>query len=96
MNILFFETCFTYAFILFDFLKEHLSLLRNNLVSIHGEITALPCLRSLNLRRNKLKSTSVPDELFILEDLNVLVGLQHLCFCSYEPFSFHQMEQQLD
>ncbi|KAG1675355.1 Protein flightless-1 [Nymphon striatum] len=51
---------------------EDLSLLRNNLVTVHGEITTLPCLRSLNLRHNKINNNGLPDDIFGLEDLTVL------------------------
>uniref|UniRef100_T1J3P6 Gelsolin-like domain-containing protein n=1 Tax=Strigamia maritima TaxID=126957 RepID=T1J3P6_STRMM len=51
---------------------EQLSLMHNNLVTIHGEVTQLPCLRSLVARHNKIKSSGIPQELFHLEELTVL------------------------
>ncbi|XP_076366000.1 FLII actin remodeling protein isoform X2 [Tachypleus tridentatus] len=51
---------------------ETLSLVRNNLVTIHGEISTLPCLRSLNCRYNKLKNCGIPNDIFHLEELTVL------------------------
>uniref|UniRef100_A0A2R5LN85 Putative actin regulatory gelsolin/villin family n=1 Tax=Ornithodoros turicata TaxID=34597 RepID=A0A2R5LN85_9ACAR len=50
---------------------ETLSLVRNNLVTLHGEVPTLPCLRYLNCRHNKIKSTGIPKEVFELEDLSV-------------------------
>lgn len=51
---------------------EHLFLTRNNLEKVYGELTELSCLRTLNLRRNKIKSSGIPSELFLLEDLTTL------------------------
>ncbi|XP_048519020.1 protein flightless-1 [Dendroctonus ponderosae] len=51
---------------------EHLSLTRNELEKLHGELTELNCLRSLNLRHNKVKSSGIPAELFHLEELSTL------------------------
>lgn len=42
------------------------------LEKLFGELTELGCLRSLNIRQNKIKSSGVPAELFNLEDLNTL------------------------
>lgn len=55
---------------------ETLSLVRNNLVTLHGEVPTLPCLRYLNCRHNKIKSSGIPQEIFELEDLSV-VDLSH-------------------
>ncbi|KAM7297511.1 protein flightless-1 [Ixodes scapularis] len=55
---------------------ESLSLVRNSLVTLHGEVPTLPCLRSLNCRHNRLKNSGVPPEIFDLEDLSV-VDLSH-------------------
>ncbi|KAH9365346.1 hypothetical protein HPB48_017478 [Haemaphysalis longicornis] len=52
--------------------QETLSLVRNNLVTLHGEVPALPCLRSLNCRHNRLKNSGVPPQIFDLEDLSVV------------------------
>lgn len=51
---------------------ETLSLVRNNLVTLHGEVPALPCLRSLNCRHNRLKNSGIPPQVFDLEDLSVV------------------------
>ncbi|KAK3911726.1 Protein flightless-1 [Frankliniella fusca] len=51
---------------------EHLSLKRNCLERLYGELPELSCLRSLNLRHNKLKSSGIPAELFRLEELSTL------------------------
>lgn len=44
----------------------------NNLEKLYGEITELHCLRSLNLRHNKVKSSGLPNDLFKLEELTTL------------------------
>ncbi|XP_072949414.1 protein flightless-1 [Epargyreus clarus] len=51
---------------------ENLSLKRNNLEKLFGELTELKCLRSLNVRHNKVKSSGIPAELFRLEELTTL------------------------
>lgn len=51
---------------------EHLSLTRNKLEKLYGELTELNCLRTLNLRYNNIKSSGVPPELFQLEELTTL------------------------
>lgn len=51
---------------------EALSLVRNNLVTIHGEVSTLPCLRYINCRYNKLKNSGIPVDVFDLEDLAVV------------------------
>ncbi|CAG5096837.1 Similar to fliI: Protein flightless-1 (Drosophila melanogaster) [Cotesia congregata] len=51
---------------------EHLSLVKNNLERLYGELTDLGCLRSLNIRHNSLKTSGVPCELFNLEELTTL------------------------
>ena len=52
--------------------QEHLSLKRNKIDRVYGEVTALPCLRSLNLRYNCLRGSSLPPELFRVEELTAL------------------------
>ena len=52
--------------------QEHLSLVRNNLERLYGELTELACLRTLNIRHNKVKSSGIPAELFRLEELTTL------------------------
>ena len=51
---------------------EHLSMKNNELEKLFGELTELGCLRSLNLRRNNIKSSGIPTELFDLEELTTL------------------------
>lgn len=54
------------------FSQENLSLKRNNLEKLFGELTELKCLRSLNVRHNHVKSSGIPAELFCLDDLTTL------------------------
>ncbi|XP_076234236.1 FLII actin remodeling protein isoform X2 [Calliopsis andreniformis] len=51
---------------------EHLSLVKNKLERLYGELTELGCLRTLNIRRNNVKSSGIPAELFHLEELTTL------------------------
>ncbi|CAH0398250.1 unnamed protein product [Chilo suppressalis] len=51
---------------------ENLSLKNNSLEKLFGELTELKCLRSLNVRHNKVKSSGIPAELFWLEELTTL------------------------
>ena len=51
---------------------ESLSLIKNNLVTLHGEVAGMSCLRYLNVRDNKLKNNGLPPEIFKLEELLVL------------------------
>ncbi|XP_053610117.1 protein flightless-1 [Plodia interpunctella] len=51
---------------------ENLSLKKNSLEKLFGELTELKCLRSLNVRHNKVKSSGIPPELFHLEELTTL------------------------
>ncbi|CAG2160446.1 unnamed protein product [Oppiella nova] len=51
---------------------ESLSLVRNNLVTLHGELASLPCLRYLSCRHNRIKNCGIPPELFHLDELLVL------------------------
>ncbi|CAF4932515.1 unnamed protein product [Pieris macdunnoughi] len=51
---------------------ENLSLKKNQLEKLFGELTELKCLRSLNVRHNKVKSSGIPAELFQLEELTTL------------------------
>lgn len=51
---------------------EHLSMKNNQLEKLYGELTDLTCLRSLNMRRNNIKSSGIPNELFDLEELTTL------------------------
>lgn len=51
---------------------EHLSMKNNQLEKLFGQLSELGCLRSLNVRRNKLKSHAIPSDLFELEELTTL------------------------
>nr|XP_056722154.1 protein flightless-1 homolog [Euleptes europaea] len=51
---------------------EHLSVSHNNLTTLHGELSGLPCLRAIVARANCLKNSGVPDDIFQLDDLSVL------------------------
>lgn len=51
---------------------EHLSMKNNQLEKLYGELTELNCLRSLNMRRNNIKSSGIPNELFDLDELTTL------------------------
>lgn len=53
-------------------MQEHLSLKRNKLDKVYGEVTTLPCLRTINLRYNCLRSSSLPQEIFQVEELTTL------------------------
>ena len=48
-------------------------MVRNNLKSLHGDLTGLTNLRVLNCRYNKLLNGTIPAGLFNLNDLTVLV-----------------------
>lgn len=52
--------------------QEHLSLVKNKLERLYGELTELSCLRTLNIRHNNIKSSGIPAELFHLEELTTL------------------------
>lgn len=45
---------------------------RNHLEKLHGEITELNNLRTLNVRQNNIKTSGVPPDLFKLEELTTL------------------------
>lgn len=45
---------------------------RNNLERLYGELTELNCLRTLNVRHNKIKTSGLPADLFKLEELTTL------------------------
>ncbi|RWS11681.1 protein flightless-1-like protein [Dinothrombium tinctorium] len=51
---------------------ESLSFVRNNLMTLHGEIAAMPSLRYLNCRYNCLKNSGIPPQLFKLDELLIL------------------------
>ncbi|PFX31861.1 Protein flightless-1-like [Stylophora pistillata] len=48
---------------------EHLSLKENNLASIHGDLSTLSHLRVINARKNQLKNSGIPADIFGLDDL---------------------------
>uniref|UniRef100_A0AAZ3S823 Gelsolin-like domain-containing protein n=1 Tax=Oncorhynchus tshawytscha TaxID=74940 RepID=A0AAZ3S823_ONCTS len=52
---------------------EHLSVSHNSLTTLHGELSSLPNLRAVVARANNLKNSGVPDDIFQLDDLSVLV-----------------------
>lgn len=72
------------SFVIFPFytlsiyfsIQESLSLVRNDLERLHGELTELPCLRSLIIRHNKVKSSGIPTDLFRSEELTT-IDLSH-------------------
>lgn len=45
---------------------------KNHLEKLHGEITELTNLRTLNVRQNNIKTSGVPPDLFKLEELTTL------------------------
>ena len=49
-----------------------MSLIYNDLERLYGELTELSCLRTLNIRHNKVKSSGIPAELFRSEELTTL------------------------
>ncbi|XP_058805283.1 protein flightless-1 [Phymastichus coffea] len=51
---------------------EHLSITKNQLEKLYGELTELNCLRTLNIRNNNIKTSGIPAELFHLEELTTL------------------------
>lgn len=51
---------------------EHLSLKCNDIEKLYGEITTLSQLRSLIIRKNRIKNSGVPPELFNLFELTTL------------------------
>lgn len=51
---------------------EHLSMKDNQIEKLFGELTELHSLRTLNLRKNNIKSSGVPKELFLLADLTTI------------------------
>ena len=47
---------------------------RNNLIQIHGDLPTLKCLRTINARHNKIRNSGIPNDLFALEEITVVVG----------------------
>uniref|UniRef100_S4RA31 Disease resistance R13L4/SHOC-2-like LRR domain-containing protein n=1 Tax=Petromyzon marinus TaxID=7757 RepID=S4RA31_PETMA len=56
---------------------EYLSVSHNSINTLHGEISHLPCLRAIVARANNLKNSGVPNDIFQLEDLSVLLTLKN-------------------
>lgn len=54
------------------FLQEHLSLKNNKLESFETQPGSLGCLRTLNLKDNKITHDGLPKDLFELEELTTL------------------------
>lgn len=44
----------------------------NELESIHGKLSSLPCLRVINCKNNHIGKEGVPKDIFNLEELSVL------------------------
>lgn len=63
---------------------EEISVARNNLTSLHGDLSSLPCLKSINANHNQLKNASVPSDIFSLDELTVL-DLGHNLLTSVPP-----------
>jgi len=53
---------------------EEISVARNELTSLHGDLDSLPRLKSINASHNRLKDASIPSQLFDLEDLSTFVS----------------------
>lgn len=47
---------------------------RNNLIQIHGDLPVLSCLRTLNVSHNKIRASGIPNDIFALDDINVVVS----------------------
>ena len=52
--------------------QEHLSLKKNKLKRLHGEVASLACLRVLTARGNQIRASGIPAGLFTLEELTTL------------------------
>uniref|UniRef100_A0A914W4B2 Gelsolin-like domain-containing protein n=1 Tax=Plectus sambesii TaxID=2011161 RepID=A0A914W4B2_9BILA len=51
---------------------EHLQMSRNALTSVHGELSDLPCLRSVIVRHNQVKTSGIPNDIFRMKDLTII------------------------
>ena len=56
-------------------IQEHLSLVKNDIKNLGVDLTNLPELRTINCRHNKLTDKGIPDKLFRLDDLSVVVSI---------------------
>lgn len=45
---------------------------KNQLNSLHGKLSSLPCLRVINCKDNEITKDGVPGDIFNLEELSVL------------------------
>ena len=71
-------------------------MVRNSLRDLHSDVANLPNLRVLNVAHNKLKNSAIPEGLFMLEDLSVVVSSQKtaitvLLFSLYKVLSIVYM-----
>ena len=48
---------------------------RNNLIQIHGDLPTLQCLRTINVRHNKIRNSGIPNDIFSLDDITVVVSV---------------------
>ncbi|XP_076808004.1 protein flightless-1 homolog [Clavelina lepadiformis] len=51
---------------------EEVSVCKNELTSLHGDLASLPGLKSIKASHNKLKDASIPSDIFALDDLSTL------------------------
>ena len=45
---------------------------KNQLDSLHGKLSTLPCLRVINCKENHITKEGIPQDIFNLEELSVL------------------------
>ena len=53
---------------------EELSVSRNELTSLHGDLHSLSGLKTIKASHNRLKDVSIPSDIFSLDDLSILVS----------------------
>jgi Leucine-rich repeat (LRR) protein len=51
---------------------ESLSFAKNNLITLHGELSQMPSLKYLNCKSNRLKNSGIPADLFKSKELVIL------------------------
>ena len=75
-------------FIIFFLLvcQEHLHMARNKLIQIHGDLPTLQCLRTINVRHNKIRNSGIPNDIFGLDDITVVVSLIPVCYEDHKDF----------